>query len=164
MTESLPDPLKLEPVGVSSDGRRHYYDAQAKQKVVEACLQPGVSLAGVALRAGVNANLLRRWVKLHQQQHNGAAATQVVESAPPAFVPVVEISRADAQPGQPRQPRLLPAGHEPVRTLPRPSVPSRLTVEMPNGITLKLECGGQDATLISAMIETLGRYHVPAGR
>jgi len=35
---------------------------------------------------------------------------------------------------------------------------------MPNGITLKLECGGQDATLISAMIETLGRCHVPAGR
>jgi transposase len=161
MTESLSDPLKLKPVGMSSDGRRQYYDAQAKQKVVEACLQPGVSLAGVALRAGVNANLLRRWVKLHQQQHNVAGATQVVESAPPAFVPVVEISRADTQPGQAR---LLPAGHEPVRTLPRPSAPSRLTVEMPNGITLKLECGGQDATLISAMIETLGRCHVPAGR
>jgi transposase len=35
---------------------------------------------------------------------------------------------------------------------------------MPNGITLKLECSGQDTTLVSAMIETLGRYHVPAGR
>jgi transposase len=161
MTATLSDPLKLEPVGVSSDGRRRYYDAQAKQKVVEACLQPGVSLAGVALRAGVNANLLRRWVKLHQQQHNVATATQVIESAPPAFVPVVEISRADTQPGQPRR---LPAGHEPVRSLPRPPAPSRLTVEMPNGITLKLECGAQDATLISAMIETLGRCHVPAGR
>jgi transposase len=162
MTENLADPLKLEPIGVSSDGRRHYYDAQAKQKVVEACLQPGVSLAGVALRAGVNANLLRRWVKLHQQQHNGAAATQVVvESAAPAFVPVVEISRADTQP---EQPRLLPAGHEPGRTLPRPSAPSRLTVEMPNGVMLRLECSGQDAALVSAMIETLGRCHVPPGR
>ena len=161
MTETLPDPLKLEAVGVSSDGRRRYYDAQAKQKLVEACLQPGVSLAGVALRAGVNANLLRRWVKLHHQKHDGAPAMPVVESNPPAFVPVIEIGRAGMQP---EQPRLLPAGHEPVRTSPRPSAPSRLTVEMPNGVTLKLECSGQDAALVSAMIETLGRCHVPARR
>jgi transposase len=35
---------------------------------------------------------------------------------------------------------------------------------MPNGVTLRLECGGQDVELVSAMIVTLGRYDVPAGR
>ena len=32
-------------------------------QVVAACLQPGVSMAAVALANGLNANLLRRWVK-----------------------------------------------------------------------------------------------------
>jgi transposase len=35
---------------------------------------------------------------------------------------------------------------------------------LPNGVTLRLECGGQDATLVSVMIETLGRCDVPARR
>nr|WP_258187620.1 hypothetical protein [Trinickia symbiotica] len=41
---------------------------------------------------------------------------------------------------------------------------STLTVQMPNGITLKLECVGNDVSLLSAMIETLGRCDVPAAR
>jgi transposase len=35
---------------------------------------------------------------------------------------------------------------------------------MPNGVTLRLECSGQDMELVSAMILTLGRCDVPAGR
>ena len=55
------NPLRLEVVGVLRNGRRRY-DPASKQRQVEACLQPGVSLAGVALRHSVNANLLRKWV------------------------------------------------------------------------------------------------------
>jgi transposase len=56
------NPLRLEVVGVLRNGRRRY-DPASKQRLVEACLQPDVSsLAGVALRHGVNANLLREWV------------------------------------------------------------------------------------------------------
>jgi transposase len=77
-----------------------------------------------------------------------------------AFVPVVEIARADPQLPLPK----LPPHREAARAAQRPAAPSRLTVEMPNGITLRLECGAQDATLVSAMIETLGRYDVSAGR
>ena len=97
MTQNPSDPLKLEPVGVSSDGRRRYYDEEAKQKLVEACLQPGVSLAGMALKAGVNANLLRRWVSKHQEKRDDTVAMDVIEGTPSAFVPVVEIGRTDAQ-------------------------------------------------------------------
>jgi transposase len=46
---------------------------------------------------------------------------------------------------------------------PDPSAPS-LTVELPNGVTLRLECSGRDVDLVSAMIVTLGRCDVPAGR
>ncbi|MGN2392267.1 IS66-like element accessory protein TnpA [Pelomicrobium sp. G1] len=33
-----------------------------KRKIVELCLRPGASVAGVALAHGVNANLVRKWI------------------------------------------------------------------------------------------------------
>jgi hypothetical protein len=48
----LSNPLRLEVVGVLRNGRRRY-DPASKQRLVEACQQPGVSLAGMALRHGV---------------------------------------------------------------------------------------------------------------
>ena len=41
--------------------RRH--GAEFKQMVIGKCLQPGVSVAAVALAHGLNANMLRKWVK-----------------------------------------------------------------------------------------------------
>jgi transposase-like protein len=35
------------------------YDPEAKRELVEACLQPGISVARMALEHGINANLLR---------------------------------------------------------------------------------------------------------
>jgi transposase len=46
--------------GIDRGGKRRY-DPQAKRKLIEACLEPGTSLAGLALAHGVNANLLRKW-------------------------------------------------------------------------------------------------------
>lgn len=45
-------------------GRRRH-SVEFKQRVVQACRQPGVSVAAVALSHGLNANLLRRWVVQH---------------------------------------------------------------------------------------------------
>ena len=45
----------------------HSYCAPFKSWIVEQALQPGRSLAGLAMRNQVNANQLRRWVKLHRQ-------------------------------------------------------------------------------------------------
>ena len=42
-------------------GRRQH-SVEFKQRVVQACQQPGISIAAVALSHGLNANLLRRWV------------------------------------------------------------------------------------------------------
>ncbi|MGY3613845.1 transposase-like protein [Bradyrhizobium sp. USDA 10063] len=42
------EPFKLETLGVLGNGRRRY-DPASKQQLVEACLRPGVSLAGLAL-------------------------------------------------------------------------------------------------------------------
>jgi transposase-like protein len=42
--------------------RRRRHSAAFKADAVAACLQPGVSIAAVALSRGLNANLLRRWL------------------------------------------------------------------------------------------------------
>ncbi|MFX8098745.1 transposase, partial [Acinetobacter baumannii] len=41
--------------------RRH--SAEFKSRVIELARQPGVSTAAVALSNGLNANMLRRWVR-----------------------------------------------------------------------------------------------------
>lgn len=43
------------------DGRR-VYSRSHKRAIVEQCLQPGVSVAGIALAHGINANLVRKWI------------------------------------------------------------------------------------------------------
>ena len=71
---------------------RRTHAPEFKAQVIEACLQPGVSLAGVALANGLNANYLRRWVKEHREQTAGSAGKGAVVLSrhvkPTALVPV----------------------------------------------------------------------------
>ena len=47
---------------VGSDGRRRY-DPASVDRLVAACLEPGVSVSRLALEHGVNVNLLRKWIQ-----------------------------------------------------------------------------------------------------
>ena len=70
--------------------RRRRHSEDFKADAVAACLQPGVSIAAVALSRGLNANLLRRWLVEAERtgglpvRHGGAVP---VESSS-HFVPV----------------------------------------------------------------------------
>ena len=74
--------------------RRHA--PEFKARVIAACLQPGVSIAAVALTNGLNANFLRSWVKAHRDQQRSDIATGVerdpggvsAKCPPPSLVPV----------------------------------------------------------------------------
>ncbi|KDP83694.1 hypothetical protein CF70_023710 [Cupriavidus sp. SK-3] len=158
------DFLPLRVINVGANGKRSF-DKGDKRRLVEACQRPGVSVASMAIKAGVNANQLRRWIEQHKAEHKDAAGTMdVIESAPAAFVPVVEVHGAgpQAEPGRPTMPGPVPV---PVRALPPPApLPSRLVAQLPNGVSIELECSGQDDALVRAMIETLSRCHVPARR
>lgn len=157
------NPLRLEVVGVLRNGRRRY-DPASKRRLVEACLQPGVSLAGVAMRHGVNANLLRKWVTGQQQRKSNGVTVGAIERATEVFVPVVELCGV-AGPPEPPAPPSVQHQVQPAKAARHTDPPApRLTVEMPNGVTLRLECSGRDVELVSAMIVTLGRCDVPAGR
>ncbi|MGZ5030568.1 MAG: IS66-like element accessory protein TnpA [Methylobacter sp.] len=97
-------------VGHGRDGRRRY-DPEAKRELVNVCLQPGTSVARVALEHGVNANLLRKWIDRYREQ-----AISVTDRAPPlpAFAPVLSLA------------------------VPKPTGPS-LNVVLPNGVKLELQ-------------------------
>lgn len=74
--------------------RRH--TAEFKAQVVAACLQPGVSIAGVALANQLNANLLRSWVSGARDQQRGGVSIRIggngsaapTNCSPPTLVPV----------------------------------------------------------------------------
>jgi transposase len=66
---------------VGRNGRRRY-EAASKERLVASCLEPGVSVSRLALEHGVNANLLRKWIKKH------TATRSLPRSSPSAFIPV----------------------------------------------------------------------------
>jgi transposase len=144
-------PLKVNRAG---SGGKRTFDPDGKQRLIEACLRPGVSICGMALKAGINANQLRKWVRSRQQAHL-PDVMDAAEPAPPAFMPVVQIASAPSQVQKQQA-----SAHRPARLAP----PVRLSARLPNGVTVELECTGQDATLVSAVIDSLGRYDVPTGR
>ena len=84
----VPGPLRV--VRVLRNGKR-WFDPVEKERLIDACLEPGVSVAGLALAHGINANQLRKWVKLRQDRKATETAVPVLgRCAPSAFVPVVE--------------------------------------------------------------------------
>ena len=62
--------------------RRH--DGELKKIVLAECAEPGASVASVALRHGLNANLVHKWRRLAHRGASGAAA----DAAATQFVPV----------------------------------------------------------------------------
>jgi transposase len=90
--------------GHGRDGRC-LYDPEAKRELVRLCLQPGISVAKVALEHGINANLLRKWIGLYQEAGssvwNGALAL-------PTFAPVLALGAE--QPAKPVLNVTLPNG------------------------------------------------------
>jgi transposase len=117
-----------------------------KQRLIEACLQPGISISGMALKAGINANQLRKWLLQARRQAPLAAVSH--PCAPlPAFLPVRQVDAVASLPPQRH-------GVVPTSSL----APVRLSARLPNGVTVELECTAHDAALVTAMITALGAH------
>ena len=110
MKECKPQLSRPLIVGHGRDGRC-LYDPKAKRELVEVCLQPGISVAKVALEFGINANLLRKWMGHYCETAHPNPNSPL---ALPAFVPVQSLS----------------AGK---------SAESTLSAELPNGVKLTLQ-------------------------
>ena len=81
--------------------RRHSDEFRAR--VIELARQPNTSVAAVALANGLNANMLRRWVR--ESEAPGEGGAQLRDVARPAFVPLP----MPAQPSLPAPPPPAPA-------------------------------------------------------
>src|SRR5260364_413296 len=146
MDESVCDGLPI--IRVKRDGSR-IFDPQAKSRLVEACLQPGVSIASLALSHGVNANLLHKWIRRDRRAREKGVMKDGAEKLS-AFVPVIQNKSA---PAIRERPACMPALSQSTRKWPDPAKPSRLNAYLPNGARLTLECLGQDAELVCAMFQ-----------
>ena len=145
-------PLKVSRVGPT--GKRTF-DPDGKRRLVEACRRPGVSISGMALKAGVNVNQLHKWIR-DDEREGAVDALGPAECVEPAFVPVVTLAEV-TQPVEAAVELAAVARRETAATPAlRAPAPARLRAQLPNGVTLELECGGRDGTLVKAMIEALG--------
>lgn len=119
---------------VRSNGRRVFTLAH-KRSVVEQCLRPGASVAGVAMAHGINANLVRKWIDKHK------AARQ---SHAPTLLPVSIASMAP-----------LPAGQQPPppRRPPVPAASCLIEVEV-HGARVRL-FGRVDADQLRGLFDAL---------
>lgn len=67
--------------------RRRIYSAEFKAHIVAACCKPGASSASVATANGINANLVRRWVKESEIGAEMGSAANEPQKAIPARTP-----------------------------------------------------------------------------
>jgi transposase len=68
--------------GINTPRRRRRHSAEFKAQVIQACKQPGVSIAATALRYQLNANQVRIWIRAHDQ-----LAIEPKQIAPTAAIP-----------------------------------------------------------------------------
>jgi transposase len=120
---------------VGSDGRR-WYDPVWKARLVASCLKPGVSVSRQALEHGVNANLLRKWIKAFEEKRTLGGASS------PAFIPV-QISERYVSAEEAEVGRMVCGRHEGFGSAGSDGfgAPLKMSASLPNGVRLTLEAG-----------------------
>jgi transposase len=149
--------LKRLVVSRRRDGRC-IYDAEAKLDLIRASLQPGVSIARLAMEHGVNANLLRTWIARYQREEHSqtieASNIEMKRHSMDAFIPVQMETAAEGHLSSG-----VPVATDTARditgesTLPsmmsiqkvKPHLSVRLHVQLPNGVgfdiaEIEMEC------------------------
>ena len=121
--------------GVGAEPRRRRSAAE-RRRVVEETLEPGASVAKVALKYGVNANQVFQWRRLYRDGKLGGAAANAMKLLP---VRVVEVEE--------------PASPEPV--VERCSSSGAIHIELPGEIRISLE-GSVDQELVRTVLKSLG--------
>lgn len=143
--------------------KRRSRSVAERQRIVDAALAPGASVAGVARANGVNANLVFKWIRRSREgwrDRRCAASKRVsltsaakgLES--PTFVPVrlIEADRAAA--------KLAPAEKESVarqrRDPPRAARRGAIEIRLPNGARVCVEAG-VDGDALHLVLSTLSK-------
>jgi len=73
--------------GINTPRRRRRHSAEFKAQVIQACKQPGVSIAATALRYQLNADQVRIWIKAHEQLTIPSMQIAPITTVP-EFIPI----------------------------------------------------------------------------
>lgn len=121
--------------------RRVFRRVEEKLRIVKLTLEPGTSVAGIALANGVNANQVFRWKRQYERgelKPHGSKRTT-------ALVPVTIAAEPEAS-------RLV----EPSEPTAAPPSAGSVTIEFPGRALLSIE-GPADPAVIRAVLESLAR-------
>jgi len=128
-------------VRVNRTGRRTY-TAAYKLDLVRRCSEPGVSVAGVAMAHGINANLVRRWIVRQRR-----AALDATPKLKVLLLPVVIEAPTSGQGRADGQAQLATRRHR--------SGAGSIEIEL-SGARIHLR-GEIDATALTTVIDILSR-------
>jgi transposase len=125
----------------SARRQRVFRRVEEKLRIVKLTLEPGASVAGIALANGVNANQVFRWKR---QYERGELKPRGSKRAA-ALVPVTIAA-------EPEEPKVVES------SLPASALPSAgsVTIEFPGRALLSIE-GPADPAVIRAVLESLAR-------
>jgi transposase len=130
-------------IGDGASGRRRYWSAEEKRRIVELTLSSSQSVASLARQHGVNANQVFYWRK---QYHAGQLGGESAVDGPglrllPVSVGNEEPSEAEAAEAE----RDTGGSTEP---------PLTMNIEFPGGALVSL-AGAVDAEIVRAVVESL---------
>ncbi len=142
-------------VGAGPRAKRRSWSTAERQRIVEAALAPGASVAGVARAHDVNANLVFKWIRRSREgwrDRRRALRRSPGADAAPSFIPIRLIAPAptalkDAVAGE---------GGAPSRRCDPPSSARLGTMEirLPDGAQVRIE-GGVDGEVLRLVLSTL---------
>jgi transposase len=128
-------------VGEGASGRRRYWTAEEKRRIVELTLSSGQSVASLARQHGVNANQVFYWRKLY---HAGQLGGESSADAP--GLRLLPVSMGNEEPSE------AEASERDTREIAEP--PLTMNIEFPNGALVSL-AGAVDAEIVRAVLESL---------
>ena len=130
-------------VGEGAPGRRRYWTAAEKRRIVELTISSSQSVASLARQHGVNANQVFYWRKLyHAGQLGGESATD----AP--GLRLLPVSVGNEEPAEAEASETERDTHESAEP------PLTMNIEFPGGALISL-VGAVDAEIVRAVLESL---------
>ena len=127
--------VEIDLSGGLGTGLRRRRSAGERRRVVEETLEPGASVAKVALRHGVNANQVFQWRRLYRDGKLGTAPANAIKLLPVSVAEDEDLAKS-----------------EPVDVVPASS--GAIHIELTGDIRISLE-GSVDHGLVCAVLKSL---------